>query len=123
MENLDLKCAELGARLAHNEGGDEKLLTDALAVLEEQGVYAFFLFLKAKRGTPGETLSDACFDFLKKTPKGMPLLADTGGNVFKAIQCLNGDLDALLHARDLLRQGIAYGRYHAKCKNPPGATR
>lgn len=123
MENLDLKCAELGARLAHVEGADEKLLTDALSVLEEQGVYAFFLFLKLRQGLQENGISDACFEFLKKTPRGISLLADTEGSVFEAIQSLNDDLDGLLHARDLLRRGIIYGRYHAKCNNPPGEPR
>lgn len=122
MENLDLKCAELGACLARVEGANEKILTDALSVLEEQGVYAFFLFLKTKGDPSGNGISGACFDFLKKTPNGMPLLADTRDDVFMAIRSLNGDLDGLLHVRDLLCQGIVYGRYHAKCENPPGET-
>jgi hypothetical protein len=112
MENLDLRCAELGKTLAQK--ADEKLLTDALSVLEEQGVYAFFLYLKARGKEPGAKVSDECRDFLKETPKEKPLLGNAQNDVFSGLQTLAADLDGLLLARDLLRQGLVYGRYHAK---------
>jgi hypothetical protein len=112
MENLDLRCAELGKKLA--EKADEKLLTDALSVLEEQGVYAFFLYLKARGKDPGGKVSDECRDFLKETPKERPLLGNAQKDVLSGLQTLAADLDGLLLARDLLRQGLVYGRYHAK---------
>jgi hypothetical protein len=120
MENLDLRCAELGKQIAGK--GDEKLLTDALSVLEEQGVYAFFLFLKARGKEPGSRISDACRDFLKKTPQAKPLLGASQSDVFPALQVLGDDLDGLLLARDLLRQGLVYGRYHAKAGADSGAA-
>lgn len=112
MENLDLRCAALGKQLA--DKANEKLLTDALAVLEEQGVYAFFLYLKARGKDEGARVSEACRDFLKKTPQVQPLLAQPTNDVFLELQTLAADLDGLLLARDLLRQGLVYGRYHAK---------
>jgi hypothetical protein len=120
MENLDLRCADLGKQIAGQ--ADEKLLTDALSVLEEQGVYAFFLFLKARGKQPGSRVSDACRDFLKRTPQARPLLGAAQGDVFAALQALADDLDGLLLARDLLRQGLVYGRYHAKAGADPGAA-
>ncbi|HLH67812.1 MAG TPA: hypothetical protein VKY90_01975 [Candidatus Dormibacteraeota bacterium] len=115
MENLDLKCAELGKQLAERQGVEEALLTDALSVLEEQGVYAYFLFLRTRRGReqqPAEVVCDASTAFLQKTPTGSPLLAT--GDMWQALQRLGKDLDRLLFARDLLRQALVYGRYHAK---------
>ena len=47
MQNLDLECAKLGRVLAELDGVVEKLLINALSVLEEQGIYACFLYLKA----------------------------------------------------------------------------
>lgn len=120
MENLDLKCADLGKQLAGK--ADEKLLTDALAVLEEQGVYAFFLFLKARGKAEGSNVSDACRNFLKKTPQAQPLFEATQNDVFASLQNLSNDLDGLLLARDLLRQALVYARYHAKAGTSPGAA-
>lgn len=118
MENLDLKCAELGKQLAEQDGVEETLLTDALSVLEEQGVCAFFLFLEARGRQPGTAISSACADLLRKTPSGAPLLG--AGNIWQELQNLGKDLDKLLFARDLLRQALVYGRYHAKARQPAG---
>jgi tRNA-dihydrouridine synthase len=118
MENLDLKCAELGKRLTEQDGVAETLLTDALSVLEEQGVYAYFLFLRTRRGReqqPAEAACNASARFLRETPAASPLLAN--GDVFDALQRLGEDLDKLLFARDLLRQALVYGRYHAKARD------
>lgn len=110
MENLDLECAKLGRALA-GLGVGEKLLTNALSVLEEQGVYACFLYL-APEGHAGESIIKRCARFLEQVPPGAALLG--AGDVFTALQTLAGDLDKLLFARDLLRQALVYGRYHAK---------
>lgn len=116
MENLDLKCAELGRKLAGLNGVDEKLLTDALAVLEEQGVYAFFLYLKARGKNAGEEVSSKAHEFLKVTPQERSVLGQGDSDVFSALQKLAGNLDDLLLARDLLRQALVYARYHAKAR-------
>ncbi len=121
MENLDLKCAELGKRLAEINDVDEALLRDALAVLEEQGVYAYFLFLGTRgrrEQRPAEAICDASTEFLQKTPTGSPLLGK--GDLWQELQKLGKDLDKLLFARDLLRQALVYGRYHAKARQPAG---
>lgn len=106
-KNLDLECAVLGAQLGTQS--DDKTLTDALAVLEEQGVYAFFLFLAQK--SERQRVRDSCKSFLSDhLPGGF----GSGNDVFKATQDIATDIDKLLLARDLLRQSLIYGRYHAK---------
>lgn len=113
MENLDLKCAELAQKLAEGAKKDrEKLLTDGLGVLQEQGLYAFFLFLKAsKRGSP-QDVTNACKDFLRD----QRLLQDGQNDLFQGLKVLAGRLDDLLFARDLLMQALVYARYHAKAR-------
>ncbi len=118
VENLDLECAKLGQQLAEEDGVDEKLLNDALAVLEEQGVYAFFLYLKARGGQGADPVSATCAEFLRGVPQGSPLL--DGGDVFASLQRLSQNLDHLLFARDLLRQALVYGRYHVKARERGG---
>ncbi|MCS7025734.1 MAG: hypothetical protein NZV14_13115 [Bryobacteraceae bacterium] len=114
MQNLDVECANLGRELAQLDKVDHKTLTSALGVLEEQGVYACFLFLNAQGGPAGQEVSGELAKFLQKLPAGSPLLGR--GDLFTALQALAGDVDKLLFARDLLRQALVYGRYHAKAK-------
>jgi hypothetical protein len=107
--NLDMECAKLGAQIAKQS--DDKTLTDALSVLEEQGVYAFFLYLSQKNDR--RCVINACRDFLKDhLPGGF----GSDNDPFRATQDIAEDIDKLLLARDLLRQSLIYGRYHAKAR-------
>ena len=113
-ENLDLACARTGQAIAEKPSKElEKLVTSALAVLEEQGVYALFLFLKTRGGKAAPTIEQKVREFLKTTPQQAPLLSDDG-DVFALLQSMSEDLDKLLLARDLLRQTLVYARYHAR---------
>jgi hypothetical protein len=113
-ENLDLACARVGKDIANSSSDDlEKVITDALAVLEEQGIYAMFLFLKTRGGSGGENVSQKLHKFLKETPQQAPLLPENG-DVFTSLQQTAKDLDKLLLARDLVRQALVYARYHAR---------
>jgi len=110
-ENLDLACAKAGKTIAEHPSKElENLVTSALAVLEEQGVYALFLFLHSK----GEiSLCKKMYELLKETPQQAPLLIDREDD-WKSLQQMAEDLDKLLLARDLLRQSLIYARYHAR---------
>lgn len=113
-ENLDLACARTGQAIAEKPSKElEKLVTSALAVLEEQGVYALFLFLKTRGGKAAPTIEQKVREFLKTTPQRAPLLSGDG-DVFALLQSMSEDLDKLLLARDLLRQALVYARYHAR---------
>jgi hypothetical protein len=109
MDNLDLHCAKLGEELGQYND-DETLLTNSLGVLEEQGVYAYFLYLKARGKKPGADISKKCSSFLTD----LKLIKACDADVFGALEPLANDLDNLLYARDLLRQSLIYARYHAK---------
>ena len=111
-ENLDLACAKVGKSIAEQSSKElENLITSALAVLEEQGIYALFLYLNTKN--IGRTVSNRLYDFLRKTPQQSHLLED-GSDILSSLQKLGENLDNLLLARDLLRQTLVYARYHAK---------
>ncbi|GIU92125.1 MAG: hypothetical protein KatS3mg011_1031 [Acidimicrobiia bacterium] len=119
MQNLDLKCAELAEKLADGANKDrEKLLTDGLGVLQEQGLYAFFLFLKASKRARSHEVSGACEKFLRD----QGLLQDHNNDLFQGLKSLADRLDDLLFARDLLTQALVYARYHAKARTE-GASR
>jgi hypothetical protein len=110
MENLDLKCAEVGRELAGI--ADEKAFTSALGVLEEQGPYACFLYLKAREGQNGGKIVEKSTGLLRDVFRNQA--QSTDGLAY--IKSLANDLDKLLFARDLLRQMFIYARYHAKEK-------
>jgi len=123
-ENLDLTCAKAGKEIAEKPSKElENLITDSLAVVEEQGVYALFLFLQSAKKENAKKLSDALFNFLKKVPAQRPLISDSGGSqngktdVLQALEPLAEDLDKLLLAQNLLRQTLVYARYHARMKD------
>lgn len=118
MDNLDIKCAECAESIAASS--EETAITSSLGVLEEQGLYTFFLFLEAKNH---KTLKDECEAFLRKIPNS-PLLADSkNGDLFKRLRDLAQNPDNLLLARDLLVQTLIYARYHAKARKKTGGDR
>lgn len=115
MENLDLECAKLGQTLANEREISDKLLTDAVGVLEEQGLYAAFLYLEARGGKGGKAINKKVNEFLKMIPVGT-LLAH-GHDVLESVKELSKNLDNLLLARDLVRQVLVYARYHVKARS------
>ena len=109
MQNLDLECAKLAETLAQQMS--EQVITKALGVLEEQGLYAYFLFLESSKEVEKQVITE-CDNFLQKNF----LLENNTEDTLKKLQKLETDLDNLLFARDLLRQALVYARYHAKAK-------
>jgi hypothetical protein len=117
VQNLDAACAKLGAKLAAGGTKDtENSITKALGVLEEQGVYALFLYLHAREKDWGKKTSAELATFLREQPSKQNALLGTikSNEPFDALQQLATDLDQLLFARDLLHRALIYARYHAK---------
>jgi hypothetical protein len=115
-ENLDLSCAKAAKDITGYPSKElENIITAALGVLEEQGLYAFFLYLKARGGKEGGSVSQKLQEFLKETPQQSTILTGNG-DIFTLLQNVATDLDKLLLARDLVRQTLVYARYHAKLK-------
>lgn len=116
--NLDIECAELGRELANINSMDDKALNEALTVLEQQGPYAMFLYMKAtyNKKSDGEPIFPSfdkeCQDFLRKHFPNF-----NGDDSLKIIESLAGDLHKLLFAKDLLRTALSYARFHLKAKN------
>lgn len=117
-ENLDLACAKASETITEKPSKElEKLITSALAVLEEQGMYALFLFLKTPGGAVAEKniIKKKMVEFLKMTPQQAPLLSDdANADDLNWLLLLAEGLDKLLLARDLVRQTLVYARYHAR---------
>jgi len=123
--NLDAACAllghELGTMVAKGKTSKDtdNSLTKALGVLEEQGVYALFLYLHAREKDLGSSISQKLMKFL--CSEDVRLVREHGNSEpFRALQKLAEDLDDLLFARDLLHQVLVYARYHAKARQIEG---
>lgn len=121
--NLDLVCAQWGQEMAQNSSHElENLLRNALSVLEEQGVYALFLYLHQEEQKMSKDIFKKLQEFLQQTPKPQPLLAQqqpqaNEENFLRTLRDrLAGDLDKLLLAQDLLRQTLIYALYHVRAK-------
>ncbi len=138
MQKLDRCCAQYGWQMAEQAKGKmdqdpksrnaETLITKSLGVLQENGVYAFFLYL-ASRGKKEKEGAEAIKRLAAKLLRDVqipafhlnsdPLEAVRGSNDGETCG-LADDLDNLLLTKRLLEQALIYARYHAKA--PEGTS-
>lgn len=126
LENLDRLCAECGYQIANQvhkaipkpPKAAENHITKSLGVLQEDGVYAFFLY-QASRGKnekPGaDKLKQKAAELLKRGGiKPFDTISDPLDAIRDNQKGLANNLDDLLFAKKLLEQALIYARYHAK---------
>jgi hypothetical protein len=121
--NLDCLCAQYGYEIVRTVAPDGRLpkgdrtrlentITKSLGVLQEDGVYALFLFLAYRQGDKGAPeVKGQALSLLRHTE--VQLLPPSHDD-FQAVRQLTNNLDNLLLARQLLEQTLTYARYHAK---------
>ncbi len=119
--NLDYQAAAHAQKLLKKGGANakdfENSLTKALGVLQENGLYACFLYLYAREKDNGEKLAAEMLALLR----GLRLPAPPeGANRETVLQRLANDLttdlSALLLAHQALERMLIYARYHAKAQ-------
>lgn len=122
MENLDKLCAEYGSKFAEQVSqalgkpkDAETLLTKALGVLQEQGLYSFALFCES-RGSADRVGAKKISHLAKELLKDkLQLMGD--GDFLEEIR-KNGGLAArledLMLAIQVLEKSLIYARFHAK---------
>lgn len=119
LKNMDMACAEYGSQIGKIEHLSESLINRSLGVLQEGGIYAFFLFL-ASRGKGEKDQSDGIRKIIFSLLKDFPGLHGTLGaeeNILEDVRNkLAEDLDGLFLARDLMEHTLVYARYHLKAK-------
>lgn len=125
MEILDMKCAEYGNKIIEGIGNAgeknkiESMISKALGVLQEDGLYAFALYSKAKSGEENtekktaKLLYDKTFELLK-TDTIRILTGDCNDLLIGIRENLSSDLDKLFLAKEILERTLVYARYHAK---------
>jgi hypothetical protein len=123
MENLDRLCAEYGYKFAKeikkalnsDAKKAESLITKALGVLQEQGLYAFALFCKSRGSNEkegAEKMEEITTELLKDK---LGLISNS--DLLDEIRKDNGlasKLDDLLLAIQVLEKSLIYAKYHAK---------
>lgn len=119
--NLDQLCAKYGWEIANDvfkaigKQAAENHITKSLGVLQEDGVYAFFLY-QASRGAReragADKLTEQAAAFLKEA--GIAAFQNAHDSLEAVRDHLAGDLDQLLLAKRLLEQTLIYALYHVK---------
>jgi len=123
IENIDYLCAKYGhliiteAEIKDNKAKNEadSYLSKALGVLQEQGIYAFYLFLEYRKDKKAmKEVKDQTQELLYKELKLLNETESKTNNPFEKAKKISQDLDKLLFARQVLEQTLIYARYHVK---------
>ena len=128
INNLDQLCAKYGYRFAEevsrakdfNAKKAEVLVTKALSVLQEQGLYAFAIFCKSRPS--GERAGAEEIETLaKELLKELNLIDD--GDFLDELRKEGGlltKLGDLMFAIQVLEKSLIYARFHAKAMKEEG---
>ncbi len=119
IKNVDMICADYGSKIAAKiDKSDESLVNKSLGVLQEEGVYAFFLFLaaqdKGKKSTSAYCIQTEIFDLLKVFFQSIKNSQEDILSI--ARNNLAEDLNDLFLSRDIIERTMVYARYHLKAK-------
>ncbi len=100
----------------------ENTITKALGVLQEDGVYACFLYLLAREKENGAVVVDEMLNLLCDLPFGWQKPTNDNNDILRFIrEHVTKDLDRLLLAREVLEQMLIYARYGAKARDKGGS--
>jgi hypothetical protein len=119
--NLDYLCAKYGHKIvkkAEKKKEMKNLIQKSLGILQEDGVYAFVVYLDSEGAFKGEKVAEKIlsetFNLLKED--GIKLVKGNYGEeeLYKQIQKLSENIDNLFLAKDLIERTLIYARYHAK---------
>ncbi len=119
--NIEPICARYGMKIMENAGDrGETIVTKALGVLVENGIYAMSLFLLTCQDKDyGRRVLTRELAGLWKEP-GIDLIpAATQANqdnVLKAVRNMTNDISKLILAKKITEQALTFARYHAKTK-------
>jgi len=96
----------------------DNTITKALGVLQENGIYACFLYLLAKEGDNGRVVVDEMLSLLEGLGFGWnkPSNDDVEEILKHITEKVTVDLERLLLAKETLEQMLIYARYGAKAR-------
>lgn len=122
-QNLDYLAATHAQELiqhTQNPKDIENSLTKTLGVLQENGVYACFLYLYAREKNTGKEIAAAALKlFAALQLPTAPNASQTTETLTYIAQHITNHLPTLLLAKEALEQMLIYARYHAKAADTP----
>lgn len=121
--NLDRLAAKYAQAIVKDANSDiETTVTKALGVLQEDGVYACFLYLLAKEKQNGKVTVDRMLDLLGDEDNGLnfgwgkPSSHKSEDILSYITEKVTVDLEQLLLVKETLEQMLIYARYGAKAR-------
>lgn len=124
MHNLDRLAAQhaqkiIAATQAQKASDVDNTITKALGVLQEDGVYACFLYLLAKEKENGKTVVEQMLHLLDGLGFGWEQPANRQPEtILKYVSDnVTANLERLLLAKETLEQMLIYARYGAKARD------
>jgi len=116
MINLDYLCTKIGQEIGENS--NEAPLRKALGILQEDGVYAMFLWLEKEDNNVRKKLND----LLNKEEIKKYLLQDESfpqdfKEFCERLCKVSQDIDKLFFLKKILERSLTYALYHAKIKD------
>jgi len=121
--NLDYLAAQHAQEIIQNAQKDnpkfkpkdlENTVTKTLGVLQENGVYACFLYLYAREGETGKKIATEALQLLKALGFSGSLASQDKEVLNYIAENITKDLPKLLLAKETLEQMLIYARYGAK---------
>jgi len=124
LDYLAAKCAQtIIQKTKDKKASDiENTITKALGVLQEDGVYACFLYLLAREKENGAVVVGEMLNLLSSLPFGWQKPTSNSNEILRFInEQVTKDLERLLLAREVLEQMLIYARYGAKARDKGGS--
>ncbi len=116
LDYLAAKYAQEIIKKTKKTGDVDNTVTKALGVLQENGVYACFLYLLAKEKDNGKVVISEMLNLLENLPFNRDKPENHSPE--KVLEYINGtvttDLERLLLSKETLEQMLIYARYGAK---------
>jgi len=114
IQNLDRECAEYGYKISGIEKISEPLIRKSLGVLQEDGLYAFALYLYS-RGTSEKKVTQKIEGIILNFLKKLRIISNEQNDLKKAIrEEIARDLDKILLSKQVLERALIYALYHVK---------
>lgn len=133
MRNLDLLAARTAQNIitnttdGHKASDVENLVTKALGVLQENGIYAGLLYLYSRTGATDKPIAEKIRVKLLSLLSELELLTLASTDASTALKSLTdhicNDLDRLLLVKQLWEQTLIYARYGAKAREAEDKAR
>jgi len=112
--NLDYLCADYGQDIPQSKE-NETIIQKSLGVLQEDGLFAFVLFLESKKDSKDRNLVIRILSNTREILNKVELISNPDEkNVRKNILEITKNIDNLFLAKNLIEKMLIYARYRAK---------